>query len=71
MQSDAKLSLEGFYDVHGSNGPAAAANAFQSVANDFRQERLEDGAGLLVDWTADALDTTTASETADSPLGSG
>ena len=66
----AALSLEGVHDVHGSDGLAAAVlGVGHSVTDDVLQENLEDGAGLLVDETADALDTTTASKTADSRLG--
>ena len=66
----AALSLEGVHDVHGSDGLAAAVlGVGHSVTDDVLQENLEDGAGLLVDEAADALDTTTASKTADSRLG--
>jgi hypothetical protein len=40
-----------------------------SVTDDGLQEGLEDTTGLLVDHGRDTLDTTTASETADSGLG--
>ena len=66
----AALSLEGVHDVHGSDGLATAVlGVGHSVTDDVLQENLEDGAGLLVDEAADALDTTTASKTADSRLG--
>ena len=66
----AALSLESVHDVHGSDGLAAAVlGVGHSVTDDVLQENLEDGAGLLVDEAADALDTTTASKTADSRLG--
>ena len=38
------------------------------IAHDVLKEDLEDTAGLLVDEAGDALDTTTASETADGRL---
>ena len=40
-----------------------------SVADDVLQEGLEDPAGLLVDEARDALDSSTAGETADGGLG--
>ena len=39
------------------------------ITDDTLEEGLEDTAGLLVDHGGDTLDTTTASETADSGLG--
>ena len=39
------------------------------VTDDVLEEDLEDTAGLLVDEAGDALDATTASETADGRLG--
>jgi hypothetical protein len=39
------------------------------VADDVLEEGLEDGTSFLVDEARDTLDTTTASETADSGLG--
>ena len=39
------------------------------VTDDTLEEGLEDTTGLLVDHGGDTLDTTTASETADSGLG--
>ena len=38
------------------------------IADDVLEEDLEDATGLLVDETADALNTTTACQTTDSGL---
>jgi hypothetical protein len=64
------VSLEGVHDVRGIDVKAAAVlDAGQNVTYDVLQEKLEDGAGLLVHDAADALDTTTASETVDTRPG--
>jgi hypothetical protein len=40
-----------------------------SVTNDILQEDLQDSTGLLINQTTDTLDTSTASQTANSRLG--
>ena len=66
----ASLALEGVHDVHGRDGLAAGVLGVGDRVADHRlKEDLEDTAGLLVDEAADALDTTTACETADGGLG--
>jgi len=66
----AALALERVHDVHGRDGLAAGVlGVGDSVADHVLEEHLEDTAGLLVDEARDALDTTTASKTADGRLG--
>jgi hypothetical protein len=66
----AALSLEGVHDVHGGDGLAASVLCVgDGIANDVLQEHLEHSAGLLVDQTGDALDTSSASQTANGGLG--
>ena len=64
------LALEGVDDVEGRDGLAAGVlGVGDGVTDDVLEEGLEDSAGLLVDEAGDALDTTTACETADGGLG--
>ena len=64
------LALEGVDDIHGGDGlPASMLGVGDRVTDDVLKENLEDTAGLLVDEATDALDTTTASQTADGGLG--
>jgi len=66
----ASLALEGVDDVESSHGLAAGVlGVGDGVADDVLEEDLEDTAGLLVDESRDALDTTTASQAADRGLG--
>ena len=66
----AALALERVDDIHGGDGlPASVLGVGDSVADDGLKEDLEYTAGLLVDEAGDALDTTTASQTADRGLG--
>jgi hypothetical protein len=66
----AALTLEGVHDVHGGHGlPAGVLGVGHGVTNDVLEEHLQHRAGLLVDETRDALNTTTASEAADGRLG--
>ena len=66
----AALALERVDDVHGGDGLAAGVlGVGHGVTDDVLEEDLEDTAGLLVDEAGDALDTTTACETADGGLG--
>ena len=63
------LALEGVDDVHGGDGlPPGVLGVGHGITDDVLEEHLEDTAGLFVDETGDALDTTTASETADRRL---
>jgi hypothetical protein len=64
------LSLESVDDVKRRDRlPLGVLSVGDSVTDDGLEEGLEDTAGLLVDHGGDTLDTTTASETADSGLG--
>ena len=66
----ASLPLEGVDDVHGGDGLALGVLCVgDGVTDDVLKEDLEDTAGLLVDETGDALDTTTAGQTTDGGLG--
>ena len=65
----AALALERVDDIHGGDGLAASVlGVGHGIADDVLEEHLEDASGLFVDETRDALDTTTASETADRRL---
>ena len=64
------LALKSVDDVEGSDGLALGVlGVGDGVTDDGLKEGLEDTAGLLVDHGGDTLDTTTASETANSGLG--
>ena len=66
----AALALERVDDVHGGDGLAAGVLGVRhGIADDVLEEHLEHRASLLVDQTGDALDATSASETADGGLG--
>ena len=66
----AALALEGVDHVHGGHGLAAGVlGVGHGVTDHVLEEHLEDRAGLLVDEAGDALDTATASQTADRGLG--
>ena len=66
----ASLALESVDDVHGSDSLAAGVLGVRDrIADDVLEEHLEDTAGLLVDESRDALDTTPACQTADRGLG--
>ena len=66
----AALSLEGVDDVHGSHGLSLGVlGVGDGVTDDVLQEGLENSAGLLVDEARDALDSSSAGETADGRLG--
>merc|ERR1711966_326503 len=66
----AALALEGVHDVHGGDGlPASVLGVGHGITDHVLEEHLEHGAGLLVDQAGDALDATTASQTADGRLG--
>jgi hypothetical protein len=64
------LALESVDNVEGGNGLALGVlGVGDGITDDTLEEGLEDTASLLVDHGGDTLDTTTASETADSGLG--
>ena len=64
------LSLQGIDDVHGGDGLAAGVLSVCDGITDHRlEEHLEHRAGLLIDETGNALDTTTTSQPADGGLG--
>jgi len=65
----AALALERVDDIHGGDGLSASVlGVGHGITDDVLEEHLEDATGLFVDETGDALDTTTASETADRRL---
>ena len=60
------MSLKGIDDVHSSDGLSSGVlSVCDGISDDILEEDLEDTAGLLVDFAADALDTGPARETAD------
>ena len=63
------VALERVHDVEGRDGLAAGMlGVGHGILDDVLEEALEDGAGLLVHETGDALDTATASQTTDRGL---
>jgi len=66
----ATLALECEHHIHyGDRFAASVLGVSDRVANDVFQENLQHSAGLLVDKTRDAFDTTTSGETSDRWLG--
>ena len=66
----AALPLERVDDIHGRHGLSfGVLRVGDSVADDALQEHLQHPAGLLVDEPRDALDASSASETAYGWLG--
>ena len=64
------LALEGIDNIHsGDSLPLGMLSVGDSVTDDVLKEDLEDTSGLLIDQARDTLDTTSASQTADSGLG--
>ena len=64
------LALEGVDNVEGGDGLALGVlSVGDGITDDGLEEGLENTASLFVDHGGDTLDTTTASETADSGLG--
>ena len=64
------LALESVDYIEGSHGLAASVlGVGDGITDNVLEEDLEDTTGLLVDQTRDTLDTTTASQTANSGLG--
>jgi hypothetical protein len=63
------LSLKSVHDIHGSDSLSASVlSVGHSVSDDVLEEHLQDSAGLLVDQARDSLDSTSASQTANSGL---
>ena len=66
----ASLALEGVDDVHGGDGlPLGVLAVGDGVTDDVLKEHLQDTTSLLVDESGDALDSSSAGETADGGLG--
>jgi len=64
------LPLQGIDDIHGGDSlPLGVLGVGDSITDDVLKENLEDTSGLLIDEARDTLDTTSASQTADSGLG--
>jgi len=65
----AALALKSVHNIKSGDGLSAGVlSVGDGITDDVLKEHLEDTAGLLVDQTRDALDTATASQTADSGL---
>merc|ERR1712035_163532 len=66
----ASLSLQSIHHIHGGHRLSLGVlGVGDSITDHVLQEDLQHTAGLLVDQTGDTLDSTTASQTADSGLG--
>ena len=64
------MAFERVDDVHGGDRLSAGVLSVRDrVSDDVLEEHLEDTAGLLVDESGDALDTSTSGQTADRRLG--
>ena len=64
------LALQSVDNIHsGDSLPLGVFGVGDGVTDDVLKEHLQDTTGLLVDKSRDTLDTTTASQTADSGLG--
>ena len=64
------MPLQSIDDIHsGDSLPLGVLSVGDSVTDDVLKENLEDTSGLLIDEARDTLDTTSASQTADSGLG--
>ena len=64
------LALERVDNIHGRDRLSASVlGVGDGVTDDVLEEHLENSAGLLVDQTGDALDTTSASQSANRGLG--
>ena len=64
------MALEGIDNIHsGDSLPLGVLSVGDSITDDVLKEDLEDTSGLLIDQARDTLDTTSASQTADSGLG--
>jgi hypothetical protein len=66
----ATLTLERIDDVHrGDRLSASMLGVGDCITDDMLEEHLEDSSGLLIDETADTLDSTSTRETTDGRLG--
>ncbi len=66
----ASLALQSIDNVHGSDSlPLGMLSVGDSITDHILKENLENTTGLLVDEPRDSLDSTSASQTADSWLG--
>ena len=66
----ASLSLQRIHNIHGGDGLSLGmVGVGDGIPNDGFKEDAKDGAGLLIDEVADALDTTTTGKTTDGWLG--
>ena len=64
------MPLQSVDDVHSGDGSSLGVlSVGDCITDDILQKYFENTAGLFVDQTRDTLDSTTASETADSGLG--
>jgi len=64
------LSLQSVDDIHGGDGLSLGMlGVGDSITNHILQEYLENTTGLFIDEPRDSLDSTSASQTADSGLG--
>ena len=63
------LSFQGIDDVHGGDGLSLGVlGVGDCITDHVFQENLEDSSSFFVDESRDSLDTTSASQTADSGL---
>ena len=66
----ASLTFQSVDDVHSGNRlPLSVLGVGNGITDDVLQEHLQNSAGLFVDESRDTLDSTSASQTADSGLG--
>ena len=66
----ASLALQSVDNIHGGDCLALGVlGVGDGITDNILKEYLQDTTGLLVDKSGDTLDTTTASQTADSGLG--
>ena len=66
----AALTFQGIDDIHGGYGLSfGVLGVSHSVSDDVLKEDLENTSGFLVDEAGNALDTATASQSANSGLG--
>jgi hypothetical protein len=64
------LTLEGIDNIHGCDSlPLGMFSVGDSITDDILKEDFENSTGLLIDEARDTLDTSTASQSADSGLG--
>ena len=64
------MALQGVHYVHGSDSLSLGVlGVGDSITDDILKEHLQHSTSLLIDETADALHTTSTSETTDSRLG--